>query len=155
MIDTMTVLAYLLGDDYGHNKQIKLNAEFSQTQVAKVSPKVIWKNVPPEADSLVLIVKDSNIPKKENYYWVVYNIPADSHGVNLGESQVINKNNVGLNSWGQKNYHALNYPKKNHKIYITVYALDKKFSSIKNMTGESLEQKIKGHVLAKGAAVKS
>src|SRR3990167_3814446 len=96
IIDTMAVLAYLLGDD------------------------------------------------------VVYNLPVDSTGFQAGQSNQTSKNNIGLNSWGQKNYHRLIYPAQNDLALIEIYALDKKFSTIKNITGAHLERKMTGHVLASG-----
>ena len=151
IIDTMAVLAYLLGDDAGHNKKIILDVPLSQiSQATNTNPAIYWKNIPPEAASLALVIKEITIFQKPIYYWVVYNLPVDSTGFQAGQSNQTSKNNIGLNSWGQKNYHRLIYPAQNDLALIEIYALDKKFSTIKNITGAQLERKMNGHVLASG-----
>ena len=157
MIDTLTVLTYLLTHDAGHTKQLTLHALFSEKQSSTAlvqpakSPQLNWKGVPPEASSLVLIVKDAQPAKntgKSNYYWVAYNLPVSVKGLPFDGSRDINfKNQIQQyhSPWASKNPPA--------SIAIELYALDKRFSVTEKMTGESLEAKIKSHVIAKGVII--
>ncbi len=54
-----------------------------------------------------------------------------------------------MNSWGQKNYHAPCFAHNAYPVVIELYALDKRMEAHQIMTGEAVENKIKGHVLAK------
>lgn len=160
MIDTMTVLAYLLTHEPGHSTELNLRAliaaSHSQqvvcTQQIESSPELAWKDVPPEANSLALIIKDAPTSKtsdKPHYYWVVYNLPVEIKGLSLGANTQINPEDEGVNSWGQRGYHAPCWGSKAHPIEIEVVALDKRFSARSKMTGEKLEQKMKSDVLAR------
>lgn len=148
MFDTLAVLAYLLGHDSNHIDQLRLkvlqpsNPPSISKQVQ--SPQLQWQNVPPEAESLALIVKDNT-----RYAWVVYNLPPDLKGLPFDANAQINLNDEGINSWGQKNYHALCWGNKAHPVIIELFALDKRLSANKPITGDALEKEIKNHTLAK------
>lgn len=149
MFDTLTLVAYLLGNEPGHSSKLHLRAQFLEQPHAVCvqstqSPQMQWSGVPPEAGSLALIIKDTN-----NYYWVVYNLPVQTKGLPFGGNRQIMAHDEGINSWGQNNYHACCARNNVHPVTIELYALDKRFTAQKPMTGEELEQKIKGHVLAK------
>lgn len=135
MLDTLTVLAYLVTHNAKPANHLQLKAALNHT----VSPALRWRGVPPEAGSLALVVKD----KQSRYCWVVYNISPDIQQFPLNASQFMNQRSEGLNSWGQHSFHATR-----KDVTITLYALDQRFSSIQNITGAQLEQKIKGHVMA-------
>lgn len=139
MIGTMTVLAYLLGHDVSDDANLHLRVVPAQQQ--NQSPRLIWKSVPPETDSIALIIKS----QKTQYYWVVYNLPADATQLPFGANQGMSRNNEGTNSFGQQNYHPYD---ASQPIVIELFALDKRFSADYAMTGEALKQKIQGHVLA-------
>ncbi|MCX7121908.1 MAG: YbhB/YbcL family Raf kinase inhibitor-like protein [Gammaproteobacteria bacterium] len=158
MFDTITVIAYLLGNESGLSDHLRLKAHFleKQSHIAQVqnapSPHLKWHGVPPEASSLALIVKDAkntSDTSKRNYYWVVYNLPIEARELPYGSAGQINKQDEGVNSWGQKNYHTMQIGNKKHPVIVELYALDKRFSAREKMTGEVLEEKIKHHVLAK------
>lgn len=158
MFDTLTVVAYLLGNEPGHSTQLHLRAQFleKQNSVCQVqnvqSPQLRWQNVPPEASSLAFIIKDAKTSKnaeKPRYYWVVYNLPVEVSALPFGSSHQMTPRDEGINSWGEKNYHGLCLGSTAHPVTVALYALDKRFSAREPMTGEIVEQKIKGHVLAK------
>ena len=135
MLDTLTILAYLVTHGAKSTNHLQLKAKFSDS----TSPALQWQGVPPEASSLAFIVKD----KQSHYCWVIYNVSPDIQQFPLGASQYMNQHNEGLNSWGEHSFHAT---KKD--VTITLYALDQRSSRIQNITGAQLEQKIKGHVMA-------
>lgn len=149
MFDTLAVIAYLLSSDSGHSSHLHLQAKFLEKEKSVCaqtveSPQLRWKGVPPEASSLALIVKD-----KKDYHWVVYNLPVQVNSLPFGSNDQIRSQDEGKNSWGQKNYHELCVGDAAHPVTIELFALDKSFNARHAMTGTELEQKIKGHVLAK------
>jgi Raf kinase inhibitor-like YbhB/YbcL family protein len=149
MFDTLTVVAYLLGNEPGHSRQLQMQAQFLNNPAvvcvqSTKSPQIRWHKIPPEADSLALIVKDT-----KNYYWVVYNLPVQTKGLPLGANQQIQAHDEGINSWGQSNYRSWCAGNIAHPLTVELYALDKRFTATQPMSGLQLEQKMKGHVLAK------
>ena len=162
MFDTITVLAYLLRHDSRMSNNLQLQAFFSEKQNTAyvqsiVSPKIKWHGVPPEAESLAVVVKDASIElknEKQNYYWVVYNLPVQATQLNFGEDKKINPYDEGLNSWGAKNYHTTYFEHKTHPVVVELFVLDKRFSAQNPITGDVLEKKIQGHVIAKSMILK-
>lgn len=159
MIDTMTVLAYLLTHNPGHTSHLNLHASFPVNCAQQIeSPLLRWSNVPPEAQSLALIIKDAppqqpnKTAEKPRYYWVVYNLPIESVMLPYGTNLKINPNDVGINSWRNNNYQSPCVNGQLQPVEIELFALKKRFSLHHSMTGEQLEQNIKANALA-GAAV--
>lgn len=149
MFDTLTVVAYLLSHDSGYADRLRFKTPHFPNQNhlcvhKRQSPLLKWRGVPPEASSLALIVKD-----KSHYEWIVYNLPVSAKELSFDANDHINRNDVGVNSWGEKKYHAPCWGNQSQPVTIELYALDKRFSARETMTGEVLEKKIKGHVLAK------
>jgi phosphatidylethanolamine-binding protein (PEBP) family uncharacterized protein len=87
------------------------------------------------------------------YYWVAYNLPADKKFLPANSNAQMSRNDEGMNSWQEKNYHAFCLSGNTHAVAITLYALDKRFGVHEKMSGALLEEKIKGHVLAKAALI--
>lgn len=144
MLDTFTLLVYLFGNDPGRSSHLQLQIKNRENQKVTCvtnarSPALQWQGVPPDANSLALMIKDQN-----HYEWVVYNLPPDLKKLPYGANTEINAHNIGMNSWGQRNYHATCSP-----VTVELYALDKRFSAREIVTGETLEKKIQGHILDK------
>lgn len=135
MIETVTLLAYLLGHPVKSAEPLRLQATLPKQGVTQ-SPALAWQKIPPAADSLVIIVKD-----KKQYCWVVYNVPATATHFAMGENRKINLHNEGVNSWGQHAYHAC------VPTQIELFALDQRLS-IQSPTGEQLEKMAEKHALA-------
>ncbi len=149
MFDTLAVITYLLGRDPKDIDRLHLKASFPDkppvTCVQNApSPQIKWQKVSPDASSLALIVKDSS-----HYEWVVYNLPIDARGLPFDANAEINPNDVGINSWGQKNYHSPCVGNTKYPVTVELFVLDKRFSARNKMTGEMLEKKIKDHVMEK------
>lgn len=151
MIDTITIVSYLLGHHFGHNSKLNLSARFSEkaNQIScatkVVSPSLRWRDVPPEATSLAVIIKDANPPKsgeKTHYYWVVYNLPIDATYLPFGASNYITHYDEGVNSWGEQNYHSRCFDHQTHPVTVELLALDTRISANQPITGEMLEKKI-------------
>lgn len=151
MIDTITIVGYLLGHHFGHNSKINLFARFAEKEnqticaTKIVSPSLRWRDVPPEATSLAMIIKDANPPKsgeKMHYYWVVYNLPVDTTYLPFGASNHMIHYNEGVNSWGEQNYHSRCFDHQTHPVTVELLALDARISFDQPITGEMLEKQI-------------
>lgn len=161
MIDTITIVSYLLGHHFGHNSKLNLAAHFSEKENQTicehvvVSPSLRWRDIPPEASSLAIIVKDANSPKngeKTHYYWVVYNLPVDATYLSFGASNYMVHYDEGVNSWGERNYHSRCFDHQTHPVTVELFALNTRISSGQPITGEMLEKNIisKKEILAEG-----
>lgn len=150
MLDALTLVAYLLGSDAAHTERLRMQARFVENQHPTVcsntveSPQIRWSGVPPEANSLAIIIKDDTY-----YYWVVYNLPIDATFLSFGVSEQMAHRDQGVNSWGVQNYHSRCWGSVMHPVTVALFALDKRLAPDKKMTGAMLEKKMKGHVLSK------
>ena len=140
MVSTVTVLAYLLTHGFGHKNCLKLSVHQD-----KAKTQISWKNVPPESYSLALVIKDLSV-KNPKYYGVLYNLPIAARAVALDHREHASSAHWGFNTWGETKFHSVG-PKKH--LQISLYALDKRFSSNQKITGQWLESHLKGHVIAK------
>ena len=145
MIDTVTLLTYMLTHGFGCADRLKLTVAQSKNKT-----QLEWKNVPPETHSLALVIKDSST-KHPRYYGVLYNLPADSHGVKFDQHKHVNNNYWGVNTWGEAKLHHL--PLHEKHLSVSLYALDERFSKKRNVTGKWVESHLKGHVIAKSKQV--
>ncbi len=162
MIDMITIVSYLLGHHFGHNSKLNLAARFAEKENqticadAVVSPSLRWRDVPPEASSLAMVIKDANPSKngeKTHYYWVIYNLPIDTTYLSFGASKYIVRYDEGVNSWGERNYHSRCFDHQTHPVTVELFALTTRIASDQPITGEMLEKNIisKKEVLALGS----
>ncbi len=96
-----------------------------------ISPHIAWKNVPDEAQSLLLIMYDPDAPNGYFIHWVVYDIPSEASEMPRGASPheigsaplLVGKE--GLNSRGKTVYFGPCPPQKEiHRYIIMIIALD-------------------------------
>ena len=104
----------LTSPEFNHNQSIP--KRFS-CDGDNVSPELHIHDVPDEAESLVLIVDDHDVPAQVKWdcyfdHWVVFNIPADTNKIGEGESV----GTVGANSQGNSSYTGPCPPTKYHPI---------------------------------------
>ena len=151
MIDTITIVSYLLGHHFGHNSKLNLAVRFSEKENQTIcstnitSPSLRWRDVPPEATSLAIIIKDANPPKsgeKTHYYWIVYNLPIDATYLPFGASNYIVQYDQGVNSWGEQHYHSRCFDHQTHPVTVELFALNTRISFNQPITGEILEKQI-------------
>ncbi len=110
-----------------------------------INPPLHIENIPPSANSLVIIVEDPDAPKGNFTHWLVWNIePAKT----IGEDSV--PGTVGLNNFGNNSYGGPCPPSGAHRYYFRVYALDTRLTIPPNSDKKALEQAIKTHVIAEG-----
>ena len=119
-----------------------------------ISPPLAWGDVPPDTESLALIMEDPDAPRGTWVHWVVYNIAAASRslpeGVPAGrylETGV----QQGKNGWSNHEYGGPCPPSGMHRYVFNLYALDTVPDLDPEETTKSdLLAAMKGHVLAWG-----
>jgi hypothetical protein len=116
------------------------------------SPPLEWLNVPPEAETLALIMDDPDAPGGTFVHWVVYDMPSQvtkleqdrPAGPNLPEGGT-----QGANNFGNTGYGGPCPPSGSHRYFFKLYALDSRLNLDPGATKDQLEQAMEGHILDK------
>ncbi|MEK6904924.1 MAG: YbhB/YbcL family Raf kinase inhibitor-like protein [Nanoarchaeota archaeon] len=118
-----------------------------------INPPLTVSDVPEEAQSLVLIMDDPDIPDfvkvkfgiKVWDHWIVFNIP-------LGTEEVFEGRNpsgvLGRNTGGKDAYGGPCPPDREHRYFFKLYALDTNLDLPEGSTAAEVEKAMKNHVLA-------
>lgn len=117
-----------------------------------MSPPLSWDGVPPQAKSLALIVDDPDAPdpkapQRTWVHWVLYDIPAQAHGLRAGEPPAEGARQ-GLNDWKRPGYGGPCPPIGRHRYFFKLYALDTQLGDLRTPTKDQLLKAMKGHVIA-------
>ncbi|UCF66858.1 MAG: YbhB/YbcL family Raf kinase inhibitor-like protein [Acidobacteriota bacterium] len=120
-----------------------------------VSPELGWSGVPSGTRSLALIVDDPDAPDPARpmrtwVHWVLFNIPPTVSGLaeGAGEAELPPGTRQGLNDWKRTGYGGPCPPIGRHRYFHKLYALDVVLEDLDRPTKTTLEQAMKGHVLA-------
>ena len=117
------------------------------------SPPLEITEVPPEAQSLVLIMDDPDIPEaaKQNYHievwdhWVVFNIPPETRSILVGKNP---PGALGKNTRGNQAYGGPCPPDREHRYFFKLYALDTILNLKTGATKKEVESAMPGHIIA-------
>jgi len=120
---------------------------------ADVSPPIMWTNIPEGCRSLALIVDDPDAPdpaapKMVWVHWVLYNLPADSTGLEEGVTVLPAGTLEGINDWQRTGYGGPCPPIGRHRYFFKLYALDTELPELGKPTKAQLLDAMQGHVLA-------
>ncbi|MDE2027821.1 MAG: YbhB/YbcL family Raf kinase inhibitor-like protein [Candidatus Omnitrophica bacterium] len=107
-----------------------------------INPPLSISDLPPQAQSLVLIVDDPDAPGSTFIHWVVYDIPVTGH---IKENSV--PGTTGINDFKRRNYGGPCPPSGVHHYYFKAYALDTKLDLPEGQTKAQIEKAMQGHVL--------
>jgi hypothetical protein len=125
-----------------------------------VSPPLAWSGVPANAKSLALIVDDPDAPdpaapRMTWVHWVLYNIPAGTHGLPeaVNPARLPSGALEGLNDWQRTGYGGPCPPVGRHRYFHKLYALDAVLPDLTRPNKAALEKAMKGHVLAEAQLV--
>jgi len=122
----------------------------------KVSPPLAWSGVPPEAESLVLVIEDPDAPKAKPFvHLIAVGIPADIDEIGEGAfSPDGSDSRLGRNSYLRATYLPPDPPPGHgvHRYVFQLFALDRKLATEKPGRG-TLARGMRGRVLAKGVLV--
>lgn len=116
------------------------------------APELSWSNAPEGTKSFALIMDDPDAPGKTWVHWVVFNIPATVHELSekLGKKRTLpNGITQGINDFEQIGYDGP-YPPVGaaHRYFFKLYALDTVLDIPAGSTKKTLEEAMKGHILA-------
>lgn len=116
-----------------------------------VSPRLAWKNVSPQAKSLVLICDDPDAPSKSWSHWVVFNIPAHKAGLDGGvprQGVFDDGMTQGVNDFGKVGYDGPCPPPAGpHRYFFRLYAVDIRLILDDNSTKAAVLDAIEGHII--------
>jgi Raf kinase inhibitor-like YbhB/YbcL family protein len=108
-----------------------------------------------KAKSFALIIDDPDAPdprapKMTWVHWVVYNIPADVHGLPEGaaKSGLLPGAKQGLNDWERAGYGGPCPPIGRHRYFHKLSALDAVLPDLGHATKAQILDAMKGHVIA-------
>jgi len=114
-----------------------------------VSPQLSISEVPAEAQSLILIMDDPDVPKhiREDGmwdHWVVFNIPPDIREIPEGKEP---PGTPGLGTNGDTGYFGPCPPDREHRYFFKLYALDTKLDLPEKTDKLSVEKAMTQHVI--------
>lgn len=115
-----------------------------------ISPPLEWTTIPPETQSLALIVEDPDAPKKVWTHWVIYDLPPDATGLSEEvphDKELKNKTRQGINDYGKIGWGGPCPPSGTHRYYFTLYALNAKLHLEAGATKDQLLKAMQGHIL--------
>jgi len=86
-------------------------------------------------------------------HWIVFNIPANTYGLEeglpiMGINQVPELISIGSNSWGKNEYGGPCPPSGTHRYFFKLYALDTNLTLGDNADKEQVLAAMEGHILA-------
>lgn len=117
-------------------------------QGADTSPRLDIENVPQKTKSLALIVDDPDAPAGTWVHWVMFNIPVMSV---IAEGGI--PGTEGTNDFGRLHYGGPCPPSGVHRYFFKLYALDTTLKIPSGSTKDTLENAMRGHILAESELV--
>jgi len=120
---------------------------------ADLSPPLTWSGAPAGTKSFALIVDDPDAPdprapKMVFVHWVLYNLPADSRGLEEGARPLPPGTREGKTDHGRTGYGGPCPPIGRHRYFFKLYALDTVLPDLNTPTKAELERAMEGHILA-------
>jgi Raf kinase inhibitor-like YbhB/YbcL family protein len=121
---------------------------------ADVSPELSWPPPPADAKSLALIVDDPDAPAGTWNHWLLYNLPPSVHALPENQprsAELPNGALQGKNDFGKFGYNGpCPPPGKPHRYFFRLYALDIKLDLKAGADRRTLDEALKGHIVAQG-----
>ncbi len=116
------------------------------------SPALSWNEPPAGTRSFALISDDPDAPVGTWVHWVVYDLPAGARQLAEGipkENELQGGGRQGVNDFGNVGYGGpCPPPGKPHRYFFKLYALDTMLNLESGATKQTVEQAMKGHILA-------
>ena len=114
-----------------------------------VNPELHIGGIPKEAKSIAIIVDDPDAPNGTWTHWVVFDIPKDT--------AIIRQDSVpgtqGMNDFKIEDYKGPCPPSGSHRYFFRAFALDSTLNLRGGASRKSVEQAMKGHIIAQGELV--
>src|SRR5882672_1999055 len=125
-----------------------------------ISPPLQWSGVPQGTKSFALIIDDPDAPDPRAptmtwVHWVVYDIPAEAHGLpeDAANSGLPAGARQGPNDWKRAAYGGPCPPIGRHRYFHRLYALDMVLPNLKKPRKADVEKAMKGHVIEQAVLV--
>lgn len=116
---------------------------------ANQAPTLQWQAIPPNTQSLALIVSDPDAPTGVWYHWLLFNIPVTAKQLAGNDKVLLAKINIGKNSWQRDAYNGPCPPKgQAHRYFFTLYALDIPLQLPNDIQASDLLLAMQNHILA-------
>jgi len=120
-----------------------------------VSPALIIDDVPENAQTLVLIMDDPDVPKNLRAdgmwdHWIVFNIPPNTTHIPRGTEP---KGVHGKGTSGNRDYHGPCPPDREHRYFFKLYALDNELILAEGASKAEVEQAMQGHIIAEAVLI--
>ena len=119
-----------------------------------ISPPLSWTGAPPGTKSMALIVYDPDAPDPAApqmtwVHWVLYNLPADSTGLQQGitSADLPSGTKEGINDWRRTGYGGPCPPIGRHRYFFKLFALGAMLPDLGKPTKAKLEKAIQGYIL--------
>ena len=118
-----------------------------------ISPPLAWADPPKGTQSFALIMDDPDAPVGTWDHWIVFNIPANTYGLEedlpiTGINQVPEFISIAKNSWSRNDYGGPCPPGGTHRYFFKLYALDIILSLDENADKSQVLAAMEGHILA-------
>ena len=116
-----------------------------------LSPPLDWSDPPEGTQSFALIMDDPDAPGGIWVHWVLYNIPAETRGLqeNIApDSQLPDGSMHGITSFRRPGYGGPCPPSGTHRYFFKLYALDTTLSLDEGSGKAQVLAAAEGHVLA-------
>jgi Raf kinase inhibitor-like YbhB/YbcL family protein len=118
---------------------------------ANICPPLSISDVPSQAQSLVLIVEDPDVPKKIRQdgmwdHWVVFNMPPDVKKIDEGKEPI---GTPGKGTSGETGYFGPCPPDREHRYFFRLYALDTNLELEEGTDKTAVENAMKEHIIDK------
>lgn len=117
---------------------------------ADTSPALAWTGEPERTQSFVLICDDPDAPMGTWVHWVIYDIPADVHGLAASvppNPELPSGARQGVNDFKKTGYGGPCPPGGTHRYFFRLYALDTLLKLPPNKTRQEVLTALQGHIL--------
>lgn len=116
-----------------------------------ISPELHVSGVPERTTCLALIMDDPDAPDGTFTHWIVWNIPFTTS--KFSSTNMPRGVTQGLNSAGKEGYMGPCPPSGTHRYFFRVYALDTSIEVEDELTVESLNKAMIGHIVTQAELV--
>lgn len=110
-----------------------------------INPALYIENLPPDAQSLAIILEDPDVPHGNFCHWLAWNLPVTHH---IKEKE--NRGVFGINDFCNHGYNGPHPFSTVHRYHFKVYALDSMLNIPFSSTKWELKQAMKNHVVGFG-----
>jgi len=110
-----------------------------------INPELHIGDVPPQAKSLVLVVRDPDAPSGTWIHWALWNIDPQIERISAGTVPI--GATEGMTDFGRTGYGGPCPPEGTHRYFFNLYALDTELKLGSSATVEDLTRAMESHIL--------